>query len=53
MADGIYEVTSVLDGKLIDFAGHAVRLQRSLSELEMASRLKWMTFWRCIASWFG
>ncbi len=25
MADGIYEVTSVLDGKLIDFAGHAVR----------------------------
>ncbi len=23
MADGVYEVTSVLDGKLIDFAGHA------------------------------
>jgi D-alanine transaminase len=22
MADGVYEVTSVLDGKLIDFAGH-------------------------------
>ncbi|GIT90978.1 D-amino acid aminotransferase [Jannaschia pagri] len=36
-ADGVYEVTSVLDGKLIDFAGHAARLQRSLSELEMAS----------------
>ncbi|WP_146591962.1 D-amino-acid transaminase [Puniceibacterium confluentis] len=35
MADGVYEVTSVLDGKLIDFAGHAVRLQRSLAELEM------------------
>ena len=35
MADGVYEVTSVLDGKLIDFDGHAVRLQRSLSELEM------------------
>ena len=30
MADGIYEVTSVLGGKLIDFEGHAVRLQRSL-----------------------
>ena len=36
MADGVYEVTSVLDGKLIDFAGHAVRLERSLSELDMA-----------------
>lgn len=35
MADGVYEVTSVLDGKLIDFEGHAVRLARSLSELEM------------------
>ena len=37
MADGVYEVTSVLDGKLIDFDGHAVRLQRSLGELDMAS----------------
>ena len=35
MADGVYEVTSVLDGKLIDFAGHAVRLARSLRELQM------------------
>ncbi len=35
MADGVYEVTSVLDGKLIDFDGHAVRLARSLSELDM------------------
>jgi len=35
MADGVYEVTSVLDGKLIDFAGHAKRLQRSLDELDM------------------
>ena len=35
-ADGVYEVTSVLDGKLIDFAGHAARLGRSLGELEMA-----------------
>ncbi|WP_085805046.1 D-amino-acid transaminase [Roseovarius albus] len=37
MADGVYEVTSVLDGKLIDFEGHAVRLQRSLDELDMQS----------------
>ena len=36
MADGVYEVTSVLDGKLIDFAGHAARLNRSLRELDMA-----------------
>ena len=28
-ADGVYEVTSVLGGKLIDFDGHAVRLERS------------------------
>jgi D-alanine transaminase len=35
MADGVYEVTSVLDGKLIDFAGHCARLARSLGELEM------------------
>ena len=35
MADGVYEVTSVLDGKLIDFDGHAVRLERSLNELNM------------------
>ena len=32
-ADGVYEVTSVLEGKLIDFKGHMTRLQRSLSEL--------------------
>ncbi len=35
MADGVYEVTSVLGGKLIDFAGHAARLERSLKELDM------------------
>ncbi|WP_430449942.1 D-amino-acid transaminase [Rhodophyticola sp.] len=36
-ADGVYEVTSVLDGKLIDFAGHARRLERSLGELEISA----------------
>ena len=35
MADAVYEVTSVLDGKLVDFAGHARRLQRSMDELDM------------------
>ncbi|MFN3259861.1 MAG: D-amino-acid transaminase [Pikeienuella sp.] len=35
MADGVYEVTSVIDGKLVDYAGHVARLHRSLSELKM------------------
>ncbi len=33
MADGVYEVTTVIDSKLIDFDGHFTRLQRSLDEL--------------------
>lgn len=34
-ADGVYEVTTVVDGKLIGFDGHIERLQRSLNELQM------------------
>jgi D-alanine transaminase len=34
-ADGVYEVTSVIDGRLVDFAGHARRLARSLAELDL------------------
>ncbi len=37
MADGVYEVTTVADGKLIDFPGHVARLERSLRELDMPS----------------
>jgi D-alanine transaminase len=37
MADGVYEVTSVLGGRLIDFEGHCRRLARSLAELDMAA----------------
>ncbi|MTH77786.1 D-amino-acid transaminase [Paracoccus aestuariivivens] len=37
MADGVYEVTSVLQGKLLDFPGHLKRLGRSLSELGMGN----------------
>ena len=37
MADGVYEVTSVLGGKLIDFVGHCARLARSLGELDMTA----------------
>jgi len=36
-ADGVYEVSSVLRGKLIDNRGHLARLHRSLSELDMAA----------------
>lgn len=39
-ADGVYEVTSVLDGKLLDFDGHAVRLERSLNELGMRNPIE-------------
>ncbi|MCY1665392.1 D-amino-acid transaminase [Rhizobium sp. SL86] len=35
-ADAIYEVTAVIDGKLIDFPGHAARLRRSLDALGIA-----------------
>ena len=35
MADAVYEVTSVLDGKLLEFDSHLKRLKRSLSELDM------------------
>ena len=34
-ADGVYEVTSVLDGKVVDFGGHCSRLRRSLGKLQM------------------
>ena len=37
MADGVYEVTTVIDGKLIDFDGHIRRLERSLGELDIAN----------------
>jgi D-alanine transaminase len=35
-ADAVYEVTTVLGGKLVDFPGHMARLARSLDELDMA-----------------
>lgn len=36
-ADGVYEVSPVLNGKLVENDGHLERLQRSLSELSMKS----------------
>jgi D-alanine transaminase len=34
-ADAVYEVVSVIDGKLIDFDDHIARLHRSMAELKM------------------
>lgn len=34
-ADGVYEVTAVIDGKLVDYGPHMERLERSLAELRM------------------
>ncbi|WP_293825127.1 D-amino-acid transaminase [uncultured Brevundimonas sp.] len=34
-ADGVYEVWSVLNGRLADFDGHMTRLNRSLNELKI------------------
>jgi len=34
-ADGVYEVTSVIDGKLVDNAAHLARLRRSLAALKL------------------
>ncbi len=35
-ADGVYEVTPVINGKLVDYDPHMERLDRSLKELKMA-----------------
>ncbi len=35
-ADGVYEVTPVVNGKLVDYDAHIERLDRSLGELKMA-----------------
>lgn len=35
-ADGIYEVTAVINGRLVDYEPHAERLERSLGEIRMA-----------------
>ena len=34
-ADGVYEVTAVVHGRLVDYDPHVERLERSLNELEM------------------
>jgi len=36
-ADGVYEVTAVRDGRLVDETPHLARLDRSLAELRIAA----------------
>lgn len=48
-ADAVYEVISVLDGKLIDFDGHIERLARSMRALSLPgakSRADWLMLFR-------
>jgi len=49
MADAVYEVTAVLDGRLCDFSGHLARLRRSLDELGIANPMdesEWLALHR-------
>lgn len=49
MADGVYEVTSILDRKILEFPGHMARLDRSLGELQMENPLsqdEWLAIHR-------
>jgi D-alanine transaminase len=39
-ADSVYEVTAVLNGRLIDYEYHVARLQRSLKQLSMSAPFK-------------
>jgi D-alanine transaminase len=39
-SDAVYEVTSVLRGKLVDFDNHMKRLQRSMKELHFGPKIK-------------
>ena len=53
MADGVYEVVSVLDGKLIDFPGHQARLNRSLDALEIGQPMTdddYLTMFRALVA---
>lgn len=48
-ADGVYEVTSVLNGKLVDFDNHIKRLKRSMKELDFGPTIneeEFLTFHR-------
>jgi D-alanine transaminase len=39
--DGVYEVTAVVDRRLVDIDSHFSRLQRSLTEIGMSTEMDW------------
>jgi D-alanine transaminase len=43
--DAVYEVTAVLDRRLVDFPGHLARLERSLKEIALAPPLSHEALW--------
>ena len=52
-ADAVYEVTSVLNGKLVDFDNHMTRLKRSMKELNFGPKINrkiFLTFHRKLVS---
>jgi D-alanine transaminase len=49
--DGIYEVASVLGGKLIDFPAHIARLHRSAANSACGSMSAMMISWPFTANW--
>jgi len=42
-SDAVYEVVSVIDGRLIDMARHVTRLERSLGEISINAFADWST----------
>ena len=52
-SDAVYEVVSVLDGKLVDFDGHVQRLARSLGEIRIngaPDAASWLEICRALVS---
>lgn len=52
-SDAVYEVVSVLDGKLVDFDGHVQRLAHSLSEIGISGApdtASWLEICRALVS---
>ena len=50
MADAVYEVTSVLGGKILEFEGHMARLARSMAELTLIPAVVWAVIWALLAA---
>jgi len=49
-SDAVYEVVSVIDGRLIDMARHVTRLERSLGEISINAFADWSTIAQNLAA---